>query len=79
MDGAFLDLTVPARDAAGQKTVEDDAALLIADPVGVICAEFGCTPGLDFKIEIIEQAEDTIVIMVPPKPEAGQDIEQALT
>lgn len=36
MDGAFLDLTVPARDAAGQKTVEDDAALVgaLQDIVG---------------------------------------------
>ena len=28
MDRAFLDLTVPARDAAGQKTVEDDSAIV---------------------------------------------------
>ncbi len=54
-------------------------AKLLADPVGVVCAEFGYTPGLDFKIEIVEQVEDTIVIMVPPKPEAGADLEQALT
>ena len=54
-------------------------AQLIADPVGVMCAEFGYTPGPDFKIEIIEQAKDTIVILVPPKPEAGEDTEKALT
>ena len=54
-------------------------AQLLADPVGVICAEFGYTPGPDFRIEIIEQMEDTIVIVVPPKPEAGADIEQELT
>lgn len=54
-------------------------ARLVADPVGVVCAEFGYTPGPDFKIEIIEQAEDTIVILVPPKPEAGEDIERTLT
>ena len=54
-------------------------ARLIADPVGVVCAEFGYTPGPDFKIEIIEQAEDTIVILVPPKPEPGDDIERTLT
>ena len=59
-------------------TDPDYRARLIADPVGVVCEEFGYTPGPDFKIEIIEQAEDTIVIMVPPKPEAGQDTEQAL-
>ena len=54
-------------------------AKLFADPVGVVCAEFGYKPGPDFRIEIIEQAEDTIIIMVPPKPEAGADMEQALT
>ncbi|TCT03617.1 hypothetical protein [Aquabacter spiritensis] len=59
-------------------TDPDYRAKLIADPVGVVCEEFGYTPGPDFKIEIIEQAEDTIIIMVPPKPEAGADLEQAL-
>jgi len=54
-------------------------ARLLADPVGVVCAEFGYTPGPDFRIEIIEQMEDTIVIVVPPKPEAGADIEHELT
>ena len=54
-------------------------ARLIADPVATVSAEFGYTPDPDFKIEIIEQAEDTIVILVPPKPEAGADVEQALT
>ena len=44
----------------------------------MVCEEFGYTPGPDFKIEIIEQEEDTIVIMVPPKLKAGEDIEQAL-
>lgn len=64
-------------------TDPDYRARLIADPVGVVCAEFGYTPGPDLKIEIIEQAEDTIVIMVPPKPEADpgaeMDLERALT
>jgi len=50
-------------------------AKLLADPVGVVCAEFGYTPGPDFKIEIIEQAQDTIVIMVPVKPEVGADMQ----
>lgn len=59
-------------------TDADYRARLIADPVGVLCAEFGYTPGPDLKIEIIEQVEDTIVIMVPPGPEAGQDIEPLL-
>ena len=45
----------------------------------MVCKEFGYTPGPDLKIEIIEQVDDTIVIMVPPKPEAGQDVEQELT
>lgn len=54
-------------------------ARLLADPVGTVCGEFGYSPGPDLKIEIIEQTEDTIVIVIPPKPEAGQDVEQALT
>ena len=54
-------------------------ARLLADPVGVVCDEFGYAPGPDFQIEIIEQMEDTIVIVVPPKPEAGADVEQELT
>jgi hypothetical protein len=54
-------------------------AKLLADPVGVVCEEFGYTPGPDLKIEIIEQVEDTIVIMVPPRPEAGENLEQELT
>lgn len=66
------------RNYEGIATDPEYRARLIADPVGVVCGEFGYTPGPDFKIEIIEQAEDTIVIMVPPKPETGQDAEQAL-
>ncbi|MFG1271732.1 hypothetical protein [Xanthobacter flavus] len=60
-------------------TDADYRAKLLANPVGVVCAEFGYTPGPDFRIEIIEQVEDAIVIMVPPKPQAGEDLEQALT
>jgi hypothetical protein len=54
-------------------------ARLLADPVAVVCEEFDYTPGPDLKIEIIEQVEDTIVIVVPPRPEAGEDMEQELT
>ena len=54
-------------------------AKLLADPVAVVCDEFGYSPGPDLKIEIIEQAEDTIIIVVPPRPEAGQDVAQELT
>jgi hypothetical protein len=57
----------------------DYRARLLADPVAVVCEEFGYTPGPDLKIEIVEQADDTIVIMVPAKPEAGLDIEKELT
>jgi hypothetical protein len=56
----------------------DYRAKLLADPVAVVCEEFGYTPGPDLKIEIVEQAEDTIVILVPPKPEAGEDLESEL-
>ncbi|MEP9351099.1 hypothetical protein [Xanthobacter sp. KR7-225] len=59
-------------------TDPDYRAKLIADPVGVVCAEFGYTPAPDFKIEIVEQVEDTIIIMVPPKPEAEPGIEIVL-
>jgi hypothetical protein len=54
-------------------------ARLLADPVAVVCEAFGYVPGPDLKIEIVEQAEDTIVIMVPARPEAGRDMEEELT
>lgn len=60
-------------------TDPDYRARLLADPVAVVCEEFGYTPGPDLKIEIVEQADDMIVIMVPAKPEAGLDIEKELT
>jgi hypothetical protein len=60
-------------------TDQDYRARLLADPVAVVSEEFGYTPGPDLKIEIVEQADDTIVIMVPAKPEAGLDIEKELT
>ena len=53
-------------------------ARLLADPVAVVCEQFGYTPGPGLKIEIIEQVEDTVVIMVPPRPDAGQALEQEL-
>ncbi|MBZ9939216.1 nitrile hydratase subunit alpha [Mesorhizobium sp. BR1-1-16] len=52
---------------------------LLADPVAVVSEEFGYSPGPDLKIEVIEQAEDTIIMIVPPRPEAGEDIAQELT
>ncbi|QGM99968.1 hypothetical protein [Methylocystis parvus] len=60
-------------------TDPDYRAKLLADPVGGVCEQFGYAPGPDLKIEIIEQADDTIVIMIPPKPEAGEDMERELT
>lgn len=60
-------------------TDPDYRAKLLADPVGMVSKEFDYAPGLNLKIEIIEQAHDTIVIMIPPKPEAGEDIERELT
>jgi hypothetical protein len=60
-------------------TDPDYRAKLLADPVGVLAEEFGYAPGLDLKIEIIEQVEDTIVIMVPPSPKADEDMERELT
>jgi len=53
-------------------------ARLLADPVTVVCEQFGYTPGPDLKIEVIEQVDDTVIVMVPPRPEAGQDLEQEL-
>jgi len=60
-------------------TDPDYRAKLLADPVGTVSEEFGYASGPDLKIEIIEQADDTIVIMIPPKPEAGEDMERELT
>lgn len=53
-------------------------ARLLADPVAVVSEEFGYVPGPDLKIEVIEQVEDTIIIIVPPRPETGRDIGQTL-
>jgi hypothetical protein len=60
-------------------TDPDYRARLLANPVAVVCEEFGYMPRPDLKIEIIEQADDTIVIMVPPKPDLGLDMEKELT
>ena len=67
-------------EATYERIATDPAyrARLLADPVATVSAEFGYTPGPDLKIEIIEQADDTIIIIVPPKPEAGEDLERAL-
>ncbi len=54
-------------------------ARLLADPVAVVCEQFGYTPGPGLKIEIIEQVDDTVIIMVPPRPQAGQGFEQELS
>lgn len=60
-------------------TDPDYRARLLADPVRLVCEAFGYTPGPDLKIEIIEQVVDTIVIMVPPRPQADADLEQELS
>ena len=60
-------------------TDPDYRARLLANPVAVVCEEFGYVPSRGLKIEIIEQADDTIVIMVPPRPDAGLDMENELT
>jgi hypothetical protein len=54
-------------------------ARLLADPVACLCEEFGYTRSPDLRIEVIEQDGDTIVIMIPPIPDAGQNVEQELT
>ncbi len=59
-------------------TDPDYRARLLADPVAVVSDTFGYSPGPDLKIEIIAQADDTFVIMVPPKPGPDEDLETAL-
>lgn len=54
-------------------------ARLLADPVGVVCKLFGYTPKPGFAIEVIEQVEDTIVIVIPPRPQTDANLEQALS
>lgn len=53
-------------------------ARLLADPVTVVSEQFGYTPGPELKIELIEQSDDTVVIVVPPRPDPGVDMEHAL-
>ena len=62
--------------AQGGQTVKMGALRLVHSMPPHFYEKFA-PPGL--KIEIIEQVEDTVVIMVPPRPEAEQALEQELT
>ncbi|MCS0603900.1 hypothetical protein NX794_22195 [Streptomyces sp. LP11] len=52
---------------------------LLADPKAVLCEESGHRPREDFAIEAVEQRDDTIVILLPAKPEDGEDVAERLT
>lgn len=54
-------------------------ARLLADPGDDVCKLFGYTPEAGFAVEVIEQVEDTIVIVMPPRPQTGANLEQALS
>ncbi|AUR52571.1 nitrile hydratase subunit alpha [Aquella oligotrophica] len=47
---------------------------LIANPKEVLGQEYGCSIAKNTNIEIVEQDEDTIIIMLPAKPESEDDI-----
>lgn len=47
---------------------------LIVNPKEVLAREYGCSIGKGINIEIVEQDEDTIVIMLPAKPESEGDV-----
>ncbi|MER6142489.1 hypothetical protein ABT174_21015 [Streptomyces sparsogenes] len=52
---------------------------LLADPKAVLCEESGHRPREDFAVEAVEQQEDTIVILLPVKPEGDEDFGERLT
>ncbi|MGW4271905.1 hypothetical protein ACWEGQ_05965 [Streptomyces seoulensis] len=52
---------------------------LVADPKAVLCEESGHGPHEDFAVEAVEQRDDTIVILLPAKPEGDEDFEERLT
>ncbi|PPS91030.1 hypothetical protein [Streptomyces sp. MH60] len=52
---------------------------LVSDPKAVRCEESGHSPSEDFAVEAVEQQDDTIVIMLPAKPEDDEDFEERLT
>ncbi|MBI0294616.1 hypothetical protein JBE04_09045 [Streptomyces sp. PRKS01-29] len=52
---------------------------LVADPKAVLCEESGHSPSGNFAIEAVEQQDDTIVILLPAKPEDDEDFAERLT
>ncbi|MDX3349398.1 nitrile hydratase subunit alpha [Streptomyces anthocyanicus] len=62
------------------RLVNDSAyrARLIADPKAVLCEESGHHPREDFAVEVLEQRDDTVVILLPAKPEDDEDFEERL-
>ncbi|GAA2067349.1 nitrile hydratase subunit alpha [Streptomyces albiaxialis] len=52
---------------------------LVADPKAVLCEESGHSPSEDFAVEAPEQRDDTLVILLPAKPEDDEDFGERLT
>ncbi|MEU6059285.1 hypothetical protein [Streptomyces sp. NPDC047097] len=63
------------------RLVNDSAyrARLVADPKAVLCEESGHHPVQDFAVEAVEQRDDTLVILLPARPEDGEDFGERLT
>ena len=57
---------------------KDYRTRLLENPKNVLCEEFGYPVTDALKLEVIEQQEDTIVIMIPPKPVNSQNHEEDL-
>ncbi|MBF6332220.1 hypothetical protein [Nocardia transvalensis] len=51
---------------------------LIADPKATLCATSGYPPDDSFAVEVIQQLDNTMVMLLPASPQPGQDFEQRL-
>jgi hypothetical protein len=51
----------------------DARAELINDPKAALTAYFGAVVEGDYRIEVIDQRADTITVVIPAPPEAGDD------
>ncbi|CDR13360.1 hypothetical protein [Streptomyces iranensis] len=73
-------MTADAGTAHTLQIVNDPTyrARLFADPKRVLCEESGYRPREDFAVEVVEERDDTIVILLPARPRDGEDFEGRL-
>lgn len=71
-------LTDPADHYALLQAEPDARRRLIEDPKRELGRLFGSVPSGEYRIEVIEQCDDTITIIVPAPPQPGTNIDAAL-